>query len=85
LNTSKFESLLKSKRKTGFLGLYTGLNSARDMNDRLCTGTSPRLKYLLIYKFGQDHLELFLGPLEHEEDGIIILPVQDFHLLLRDY
>ncbi|KAF4527952.1 hypothetical protein B566_EDAN014125 [Ephemera danica] len=53
--------LYKSPCRTGFIGLYTGLFSVRDMYDRLCSGEDPKLKYLLTYKFSQDHLELFFG------------------------
>ena len=53
------KSMLKSKRKTGFLGF---LDSVSGMAEDLVCGENPILKYILTYKMSQDHLELFFGP-----------------------
>ncbi|KAF4527784.1 hypothetical protein B566_EDAN015221 [Ephemera danica] len=57
----RFEPLHKSRRKTGMVGFFVCLSSTRNIYDKLCTGDSPRLKYLLTYKMSQDHLEMFFG------------------------
>ena len=52
--------MLKSKLKTGFLGWCLSSHSFLSLYDSL-VGYSPgaALRYLLGYKFSQDHLELF--------------------------
>ena len=49
--------ILTSRRKTGFLGFVVTINSMKGLFDGLIN--SGKLKYLLTYKFSQDHLELF--------------------------
>jgi hypothetical protein len=52
------QSILKSKRKTGFLVCAEAVQGlAKD----LVSGENPVLKYVLTYKMSQDHLELFFG------------------------
>lgn len=54
-------SILKSRRKTGFLGFLICIKSVRMlMTDLLMPDPAP-MKYFLTYKVSQDHLELFFG------------------------
>ena len=55
------QSILKSKRKTGFLGFLLCAEAIDGMEKDLVCGENSVLKYLLTYKFSQDHLELFFG------------------------
>ena len=55
------KSVLKSKRKTGFLGFLVCIDSVSGMAEDLVCGENPILKYILTYKMSQDHLELFFG------------------------
>ena len=50
-------SILISKRKTGFLGFVIAIKAFQNLFRNLVT--SGKLKYILTYKFSQDHLELF--------------------------
>ena len=51
--------IVKSNRKTGFIGFLLCIDSVCHLYSDLVE--SGRLKYLLTYKFSQDHLELFFG------------------------
>ena len=55
------QSILKSKRKTGFLGFLVCAEAVHGLANDLVSGENPGLKYLLTYKMSQDHLELFFG------------------------
>ena len=50
-----------SRRKTGFIGFLVAIKSIQALYNELVTAPSPKLKYLLTYKFSQDHLELFFA------------------------
>ena len=50
-------SILISKRKPGFLGFVIAIKAFQNLFRNLVT--SGKLKYILTYKFSQDHLELF--------------------------
>lgn len=51
--------LLQTPRKTAFMGFIISINSVLEMFDiYVRTG---KLKYLLTYKFSQDHLEIFFS------------------------
>jgi hypothetical protein len=50
-----------TRRKTGFIGFLVAINSIKGLFQDLVAGDQPPLKYLLTYKFSQDHLELFFG------------------------
>lgn len=52
--------VIVTRRKTGFVGLLTCINSTLFLYDRLIEKEKV-LKYLTLYKFSQDHLELFFG------------------------
>ena len=55
------QSILTSKRKTGFLGFFMCAKAVNGLAKDLVCGENPVLKYLLTYKTSQDHLELFFG------------------------
>ncbi len=55
------QSILKSKRKTGFLGFLLCADAVQGLAKDLMSGENPVLKYILTYKMSQDHLELFFG------------------------
>jgi len=55
------ERLVGSNRKTGVIELITAVTSACCLLDKLVASSSAPLKYLLAYKFSQDHIELFVG------------------------
>ena len=50
-----------SRRKTGFIGFLVGIRSTQGLFECLVEQQQAPLKYLLLYKFSQDHLELFFG------------------------
>ena len=52
------QSILTSKRKTGFLGFLLCIDAVVGLAEDV---ENPVLKYLLTYKMSQDHLELFFG------------------------
>lgn len=60
LQYSPNDSILKSNRKTGFLGFIICLTNIFDLFDIL---KEKGLKYLLTYKINQDHLETFFSAL----------------------
>ncbi len=49
----------ESNRKTGVIGFITSLTSIVGLFDKLVNNATAPLKYLLTYKFSQDHIELF--------------------------
>ena len=55
------QSILTSKRKTGFLGFLLCNKAVVGLAEDLVNGENPVLKCLLTYKMSQDHLELFFG------------------------
>ena len=55
------QSILKSKRKTGFLVFLLCAKAVQGLVKDLVSGANPVLKYILSYKMNQDHLELFFG------------------------
>ncbi|CAB4041035.1 THAP domain-containing 9, partial, partial [Paramuricea clavata] len=61
LKTSDGQSILTSKRKTGFLGFLLCINAVVGLTEDLVNAENPVLKYLLTYKMSQDHLELFFS------------------------
>ena len=59
LKLSNGQLITDSLRKTGILGFVVSASSALCLFDKLVK-EQQQLKYLLTYKFSQDHLELFL-------------------------
>lgn len=52
--------IVRSARKTGFLGFLICIESLKNMY-KLYVEDQKKLKYILTYKLSQDHLELFFG------------------------
>lgn len=50
-----------SRRKMGFLGMVISLNSLKSIYEENVCSNEPILKYVLAYKFSQDHLEVFFS------------------------
>lgn len=59
LATIDGDKLIKTRKSTGFIGFVFCLNSLVTVSRRLLVETS--MKYVLSYKFSQDHLELFFN------------------------
>lgn len=55
------KSILKTKRKTGFIGFLLGIESIKAIFNEYVAAPQAPLKYLRTYKFSQDHLELFFA------------------------
>lgn len=53
--------LLSSGRKTGFLGFIICAESLRGIYNLYVECETPLLKYIISYKFSQDHLEIFFS------------------------
>ena len=53
--------MCNTKRKTGFIGFMVAIVSIKALFKDLVESAQAPLKYLLTYKFSQDHLELFFG------------------------
>ena len=61
LKDSSGASILKTQRKTGFIGFLVAIRSFQGMFQDLVEVEDAPCQYLLAYKFSQDHLELFFG------------------------
>ena len=61
LKNSTGQPMHQSKRKTGFIGFLVAIRSIKGLFNDLVGQADAPLKYLLTYKFSQDHLELFFG------------------------
>ena len=59
LKDSSGNTLCETRRKTGFIGFLADIKSTRSLFHDLVEDTQGPLKYLLMYKFNQDQLELF--------------------------
>ena len=53
--------IIKTKRKTGFIGFLVGIKSFQGIFHDLVEIPNAPLNYILTYKYSQDHLELFFG------------------------
>jgi len=60
LKNSKGELLFFSRRKAGFLGMYSAAISVIKIYENYVKEPNSPLQYLLTYKLSQDYLELFL-------------------------
>lgn len=49
------------RKKTGFLGFLLNINSVKEIFQQYVGSENAPLKYLLMYKLSQDHLELFFS------------------------
>jgi hypothetical protein len=72
----------ESNRKVGPAGLSVSLMSFCYLFDSLVACSHPPLKYLLGYKFSQDHLELFFVLYVVEEAGTILPQLANSRLLI---
>ena len=53
--------MYRTRRKTGFVGFLVAIQNVKAIFHELVELPQAPLKYLLTYKFSQDHLELFFG------------------------
>ena len=53
--------MMKTRRKTGFIGFIMAIDSVTALFNRLILQQQPSLKCLLTYKLSQDFLEIFFG------------------------
>jgi len=53
--------VVRSRRKTGFIGFLVCCKSIEVINEMLLTSPKPVLEYLLTYRMSQDHIELFFS------------------------
>jgi len=61
LKNAANEPMYTTKRKTAFLGLLCTISSVKSMYSEYVAREGAPMKYLLTYKFSQDHLELYFG------------------------
>lgn len=52
------KTMVTTKKKTAFVGLLTGISAIKGIFEELIEKKGS-MKYLLTYKFSQDHIELF--------------------------
>ena len=52
--------------KTGFLGFITCMKSFKSLYKDLCDNVNSNMKFLLTYKFSQDHFQLFFSAIRSE-------------------
>lgn len=64
LKTKNGQLLIKSRKKTGFLGFLICINSILVLYDEVCE-KMQLLKYIPCYKISQDHIELLFGSIRH--------------------
>lgn len=55
------QTMCQTPKKTPFVGFYISTLSIMMLYDELVANNTPILRYMLTYKFSQDHLELFIG------------------------
>lgn len=53
--------VIRSNRKTGFLGFLFCIRSLQYLYDTLIASPKPSLRFLMTYKLSQDHIELLFG------------------------
>ena len=61
LKFSDGQDIIKTKRKTGFLGFLFCIRSLQIIYERYISASDAPLTFLLTYKLSQDHIELFFG------------------------
>lgn len=61
LTTLDYTPLLFSCRKMGYLGLIICDNNIMSLHSTYVDNEFPLLKYIISYKFTQDHLEIFFS------------------------
>ena len=81
--------ITKTKQKCGFVGFMAAILSAKGLYHDLVAQPDSPLKFLLMYKYSQDHLEHFFGSVR-SKGGLNNNPTaQQFvgiykHMLLRN-
>lgn len=55
------QSILQSRKKTGFLGFLVGIKTLKCIYDKYIGSEMPLLIFLPTYKLSQDHLEVFFS------------------------
>ena len=60
-NGSNGALMIKSRRKMSFLGFLVCINCLLNMTEWLTSHPTTDIKFLMTYKFSQDHIELFFG------------------------
>ncbi|XP_068081830.1 A disintegrin and metalloproteinase with thrombospondin motifs 12-like [Anabrus simplex] len=71
LTTSSLDSsVLHSRKKTGFLGFLVCIRSCLGLYKYLVLSEQHKLKYLLLYKFSQDHLEVLFSAIRRRDGDI---------------
>ena len=61
LKDASGQKMYTTRRKTGFVGFLVAIKSTKGLFHDLVESENAPMKYLLMYKFSQDHLELFIG------------------------
>ena len=64
LNDASGQKMYTTRRKTGFVGFLVAIKSTKGLFHDLVESENAPMKYLLMYKFSQDHLELFFGAIQ---------------------
>ena len=57
--------MFKTQAKTGFIGFMVAIRSVEGIFEDLVGGLGSPLRYILTYKFSQDHLELWFGAVRY--------------------
>lgn len=81
LTNKNGEVIIKSRRKTGFLGFLICIESALILYNKLCE--KNLLQYIPLYKLSQDHIELLFGCLRHHGGGNNNLTVRQFKAAIK--
>ena len=62
---SNGQKVCEGKRKIGFVGFAFNIESLLSLAHCMFTEIEPPFKYILTYKFSQDHLEIFFSNIRH--------------------
>eukprot|EP00794_Sanderia_malayensis_P001534 gene1534-1697_t len=69
LKDTSGKKVYTTRRKPGFVGFLVAIKSTKQLFHDLVEIQNAPLKYLLMYKFSQDHLKLFFGAIRSAEDS----------------
>ena len=61
LKNTSGDLMYTTRCKTGFIGFMVAIESMKGIFAELVERKEAPMKYILTYKFSQDHLELFFG------------------------
>ena len=62
---SNNQKVCEGKRKIAFIGFAFNIQILLGLSDYMLTQIQPSFKYVLTYKFSQDHLEIFFSNIRH--------------------